>query len=263
MGFLKKFKKVVKKVGKTVVSPTKLTTAVLTGGVSVVAPKLTAPISKAVKSTLFNPQLALAVASRGTLGSPGLNQGGSMAFNVGGFLGSVGTILGQSNISSLKTAGAVANIGAASIAAGKGAPKGMTVMATKPLIQSGLAPRLAAGAVVARGFFNKYPNLATAIQKFRNAGISVKRSQLYGMLRRFGPEIMISGGILTAAAVSELMMAGPGRRRMNPANVRALRRSMRRLDSFHRLCVSTDKLRRPRGRSCKTRSGAQQFVRQG
>ncbi len=37
-------------------------------------------------------------------------------------------------------------------------------------------------------------------------------------------------------------------RRMNPANVHALRRSMRRITSFHKLCVRADKLR-SRGRS--------------
>jgi hypothetical protein len=83
------------------------------------------------------------------------------------------------------------------------------------------------------------------------------------MLKRFGPEVLITGGILSAAAVSELMVAGPGHRRMNPGNVKALRRSMRRLESFHHLCVRADKLKRPRSRkACKT-GGGSQFVRQG
>jgi hypothetical protein len=118
--------------------------------------------------------------------------------------------------------------------------------------------------MVTRGFFNRFPNLALAIQQLRARGMKVKRSQLWSMLKRFGPELLVTGGLLTAAAVSELMVAGPGRRRMNPANVHALRRSMRRLESFHKLCVSADRLRTPRRRACKTSSGRQQqFVRQG
>ena len=104
-------------------------------------------------------------------------------------------------------------------------------------------------AVVGRTFFNRWPNLATALQRFKNAGQNVTRAQLYSMLKRFGPDFLITGGILTAAAVSELMMSGSGRRRMNPGNVKALRRSMRRLESFHHLCQKSDKLRKPRARS--------------
>lgn len=111
------------------------------------------------------------------------------------------------------------------------------------------------GAVVGRSFFNKWPNLATAIQRMRNAGQNVSRSKLYSMLKRFGPDFLITGGILSAAAVSELIMAGPGHRRMNVGNVKALRRGMRRIESFHKLCSKADRLRRPKARvtvkSCK------------
>lgn len=99
------------------------------------------------------------------------------------------------------------------------------------------------GAVVGRSFFNKWPNLATAIQKMKNAGQNVSRSKLYSLMKRFGPEFLVTGGILTAAAVSELIMAGPGRRRMNVGNVKALRRGMRRIESFHKLCSKADYLR--------------------
>lgn len=119
--------------------------------------------------------------------------------------------------------------------------------------------------MVARGFFNRYPNLAVVIQGWRDRGIKVTRAQLWGMLKRWGPEILVSGGIITAASVAELMMAGPGHRRMNAGNAKALRRSLRRLDAFHRLCVRTDKYRggsRRRAKPCKTGSGSQ-FVRQG
>ena len=132
------------------------------------------------------------------------------------------------------------------------APRGVSQGFMPPTAQPAMmaaAPAIArAGAVVGRGFFNRFPNLATAIQTLRNSGMNVTRSKLYGVMKRFGPEFLVGGGLLTAAAVNELAVAGPGHRRMNPANVRALRRSVRRIESFHRLCTTTDRLRRPRSR---------------
>lgn len=114
----------------------------------------------------------------------------------------------------------------------------------QPTSLAGAVPMAArAGAVVARGFFNRFPNLATSIQTLRNGGMNVTRSKLYGVMKRFGPEFLVTGGLLTAAAVNELAVAGPGYRRMNPANTKALRRSVRRIESFHRLCKTTDRLR--------------------
>lgn len=97
-----------------------------------------------------------------------------------------------------------------------------------------------AGAAVGRKFFDKWPNLAVGLQKLKNAGQNVNRAKLYSMLKRFGPDFLISAGILTAAAVSELAMAGPGHRRMNPANSKALRRAARRIKGFHKLCSHSD-----------------------
>ena len=107
-------------------------------------------------------------------------------------------------------------------------------------------PAIATGAraiaTVGRGFFQKFPNLATSIQALRNAGKSVTRAKLYAALKRFGPEVLVSGGLLTAAAVSELAIAGPGRRRMNAGNVKALRKAHRRMVSFHKVCRKNDML---------------------
>lgn len=114
-----------------------------------------------------------------------------------------------------------------------------------PVAQPAMAAVPALGravATVGRSFFNRFPNLATAIQSLRNRGANVSRSTLYSALRKFGPEMLVTGGILTAAAVSELAVAGPGRRRMNPGNVKALRRAHRRMKSFHRVCVDNDQL---------------------
>jgi len=113
-----------------------------------------------------------------------------------------------------------------------------------------------AGAVVGRGFFNRFPNLATGIQQLRNMGKNVTRANLYSLMKRFGPDFLVTGGILTAAAVSELAMAGPGRRRMNPGNVKALRRAHRRMKSFHNVCMTNDRLLGGRRRSTKHRGFA-------
>lgn len=111
-------------------------------------------------------------------------------------------------------------------------------------------PAIRSVAVVGRSLFNRFPNLATGIQRLRNAGQKVTRAKLYSVMKRFGPEFLVSGGLLTAAAVSELAVAGPGRRRMNPANSKALRRATRRIQSFHRLCVTTDVLKGKKRRCC-------------
>ncbi len=196
-------------------------------------------------------------------------QGGTMALNLGGILSTVGGIFGGAQNPYFQGVSNVANLASqffpAPTASFPGVPMNsggaVQVAAAGPIARSVVT----GGAMVSRGFFSKFPALATAMQQLRARGMSVKRSQLWSMLKRFGPEALVGGGLLTAAAVSELMVAGPGHRRMNPANVKALRRSLRRLNSFHRLCTSADKLRAPRRRGCKTgsRSGSTQFVRQG
>jgi len=134
-------------------------------------------------------------------------------------------------------------------------PAGNQVQAIPVAASAKNAMSAAAGAIakvgptVGRSFFNKWPNLATAIQKMKNAGHNVSRSKLYSMLKRFGPEFLVTAGIMSAAAVSELILAGPGHRRMNPANSKALRRATRRIKSFHRLCGDADVIK-TRRRSC-------------
>jgi len=188
-----------------------------------------------------------------------------MGFNVGQFLGGVGQALGGlqgANMGNVRSIGGI--LTAASGAYGQ--LPGMTP-GYNPAVRTAAAmpPVMRVTAMVSRKFFEKFPNLARELQAFRNAGMAqITRSRLYSMLKRFGPDLLIGGGILTAAAVSELMMAGPGHRRMNAGNAKALRRSMRRIESFHRLCQRADSLRAPRRRSAKSGRGCTtQFVRQG
>jgi hypothetical protein len=240
--------------------------AVATGGISLVAPKI---IPKPINTALNAVTAAQFPTSLKSVASTGLavatknpsyllpTQGAQpMGLDLGGILNSVGQAFGGNQNSYFN---AISNI---ATTAAQFVPQ-QTSLAARPLLPAAGGAVARAGAMVGRSFFNRFPNLATAIQQLRNRGMNVKRSQLWTLLKRFGPEVLVTGGLLTAAAVNELMVAGPGRRRMNPGNVHALRRSMRRLQSFHKLCVTADQLRRPRSRKgCKT-SSSTQFVRQG
>jgi hypothetical protein len=187
-------------------------------------------------------------------------QGGTMALDLNGILGGISSIFGGNQNPVFSGISGAANI-AQQFFPTPSVAIAQPVMAMAPRV---IGPAIGAVRTLGRGFFSKYPNLGAVILGFRQQGRNITRAKLYSLLKRFGPELLISGGILTAAAVSELMVAGPGRRRMNPGNVKALRRSLRRLESFHHLCQRADKLRRPRARSKGSSSrGAQQFVRQG
>lgn len=254
-----------KTIVKTVSSPAKLTTAILTGGASVVAPKTFAPVTGAVQSTLFNPAIIPAVITRNPVALlPGTGGSNNMALNIGGILGQVGNIFGGGQNQIFQGISNVANV-ASQFFPPRGLPQGApTTQQPAFPVMAAAGPALRSVATVGRSFFNKFPNLATAIQGYRNMGKNVTRAKLYTLVRRFGPELVISGGILTAAAVNELLIAGPGHRRMNPANVKALRRSMRRLETFHHLCQRVDRLRGRRGSRKKIGSGSgATFVRQG
>lgn len=219
----------------------------------VVAPK-TAPIVSAVTSTAASlvPGGGLGTAATKLTTSlvPSLaaNFGGSnMALNIGGILGQVSGGLkgfGNPGIQLLSTGAGIASSFFNQPTSGLPAmpANSVTPVAAKspglPAITGG-----AVGSAVSRGFFNRFPNLSVGLQQLRARGIKANRSRLYTILRRFGPEVVISGGLLTAAAVNELMVAGAGRRRMNVGNVKALKRSMRRMEGFHKLCVRADSLR--------------------
>lgn len=121
-------------------------------------------------------------------------------------------------------------------------PSSFNLPATIPT-QLAMMPAIArGGAMAGRALATRFPNLATAISGYLARGIPVTRGKLWSLLKRFGPDFLVTGGILTAAAVSELSIAGPGRRRMNPGNVKALRRAHRRMKSFHHVCRTNDML---------------------
>jgi hypothetical protein len=108
--------------------------------------------------------------------------------------------------------------------------------ASMPSPYVGTAGMIPAIAGIGRSLAARFPQLAFAIQSWRARGINLTMEKLYGLLRRFGPELLVSAGILTAGALTELMFfrATHKRRRMNCLNPKALRRSTRRLLCFER-----------------------------
>lgn len=114
---------------------------------------------------------------------------------------------------------------------------------------AGVMPMIAG---VGRSLATRFPQLAFAIQAWRAKGVALTVEKLWGMLRRFGPQMLIAGGILTAGAITELIMHhfSHKRRRMNVLNAKALRRSTRRLLGFERrACKVQDALRSVTARS--------------
>lgn len=96
-----------------------------------------------------------------------------------------------------------------------------------------------------------FPNLWQAIvTRFPRIAPSRALTGLLGLLRKYGPQTL--AGFIGAAAVNELFSYSVShkRRRMNVANTKALRRSVRRLRGFERLAgrVSSQLARASRGR---------------
>jgi len=87
-----------------------------------------------------------------------------------------------------------------------------------------------------RGIASRFPLLWGAIQVWRGRGVSMTAEKLWGLVRRFGPQLLITAGILSAGALSELLLwrTSRHRRRMNVLNPKALTRSTRRLLGFER-----------------------------
>jgi hypothetical protein len=97
----------------------------------------------------------------------------------------------------------------------------------------------------------RFPSLWQAIQQLiSNLRQRVTVEQLRGLLRKYGPSFLV--GMIGEAAVRELVTYDMTRkrRRMNPANARALRRSLRRLRSFERL---SSRVSLQLNRACRTR----------
>lgn len=183
-----------------------------------------------------------------------------MALNIGGLLGSVGTILGQTNTTGNPL---VQGLGSALSLAGQVIP---VATAKPPAVMS--APSMSAPAVIASG------SARGLTQEIFNAGVKVLSrlgvpfkattgsfsaalrrtlSSVASLARRTPAGTMV--GLLTGLGLTAMeayvltswQAQRRKHRRMNPANSKALRRSVRRIKAFHRLCGEADVIK-PRKR---------------
>ena len=104
------------------------------------------------------------------------------------------------------------------------------------------------------------PILLTMSQ-FLGKSITLRAAMI--IIRRLGkmlgaPNLVAAAVGLTVTQLSSLITAnaikGSSGRRMNPANVKALRRAHRRIKSFHKLCGDNDRLKAPRRRSAGSKT---------
>ena len=98
------------------------------------------------------------------------------------------------------------------------------VMASVPMVAAG-----------ARALMARFPNLWAALTALsQRFGTRITVDRLWSMFKQFGPGI---GALIGVEALQELMVyhSTHKRRRMNVANTKALRRSLRRLKGFDRL----------------------------
>ena len=124
------------------------------------------------------------------------------------------------------------------------APPVVQTMSAAPAVRatSALAVQTAMLLAKVRARFGKNLSLSAALSRIRSLGKVLE------------PTVVASAVGLTAAELASLIVAGSARkrRRMNPANVHALRRSARRIESFHKLCSRVDVLRSRRSRSSRS-----------
>src|SRR2546428_10030013 len=87
-----------------------------------------------------------------------------------------------------------------------------------------------------RGIASRFPLLWGAIQVWRGRGVSMTAEKLWGLVRRFGPQLLITAGILSAGALSELLLWRTSRhpRRMNLLKPKTFTRATTPLLSFER-----------------------------
>lgn len=164
-----------------------------------------------------------------------VNAGLSVLGQQGGILGSVGNIGSQVLRASTPSPGSLVASGPQIAMSGSPIMSGMpSVMAT-----------------AAAGIQRVLIQVATTLGL---RTLTLKRAiAIYRKLARTIVDPFVIAQImgLSVSQLGELLVADAQRprRRMNPANSHALRRASRRIESFHKLCQRTDKLRAPRRRS--------------
>lgn len=260
MSFLGSIGKTFSKVAKKVVP------AVATGGLSLVAPK---SVQKTLGSVFAPTSLSdLRTAASVAMPVASVATGGRvpMAFNVGQFLGGVGQAFGGSSNQYLSGFGNIAGAFAPAFSTpGFGAPMTMDQPQAYPVSQQVPAVRAPS---LTRDIFNigvkilQKVGLPTPASPERFTAILKRAMSALTAIARRSPTgtiltVLASLGLtaMEAAQLATWYQQKKKRRRMNPANSKALRRAARRIEGFHKLCRHTDVLRSrgrryPAARSC-------------
>lgn len=154
------------------------------------------------------------------------------------------------------TLGQFGNIGSQIIRASAPAPGSLVAQQQASAVGPGLAVPMITGVRAVAGSIAAILGRMSAALGIRNMTVR-KAMKLYRKLARTIVDPFVIANIMgiTVAELGELLVsdAQRTRRRMNPANSSALRRAARRIESFHKLCVRTDRLRAPRRRSAPRR----------
>jgi hypothetical protein len=136
-----------------------------------------------------------------------------------------------------------------------------TVAYAQPQYQNvmAMAPAMQAATGVARWAMS-FPSLWQAVQLLRaNYRVPMTVDKLWRLVKSAGPQMVV--GLIGAAALNELFVyhSTHKRRRMNVANTKALRRSVRRLKGFdrlsHRVSAQLSRVGGGRRRSSSRRCG--------
>jgi hypothetical protein len=273
-GIVKSVKSVVKAVAKPVVK-------VLPKAVAKPITQVATSLSKLTPSTLLKaasqgpvlgpinyvagstaPKIAPYVQLASSVASSFVNPTGAtkMALNIGGILGSVGGILGNTNASGNPL---ISGLSGALQLAGQVIPTKSTAVAVNkaPAASSAVAVMGARGTALTQEVFNAGNKVLSRLGIRYSATTggftsALKRSlgSIASLARRTpaGTIVSILVGLGLTAVEANLLTAWHSQRRrgkrMNPANAKALRRAARRIRSFHKLCTHTDLLK-SRGRS--------------
>ncbi len=195
--------------------------------------------------------LATGFAPGGTMGhvnefEAGLQNGGGGFFSgfgdiLQGVVSEVGIPLLQQQFLPSQVGGIAQQVGF------RGVPAVRPAMAAVPAIGGAISGVFRVGAVA----------LNTVVSAMRSAGVRATVAKARAFVRRFGPEAavgffagFVGSEVANRAVLEAAFLKG---RRMNPGNASALRRAVRRVESFHRLCKRADVIAGPRRRRSTVR----------
>ena len=214
--------------------------------------------------------------------APGLPTRSNMALNIGGLVSGIGGVLSGAG-GALGTFGKLATVAGAFVPAPSGGGGVPMIASTLPTSRGPVAgqqpqaipvgaPTVIAGVATtaARQLMRAILPILLKITQYvglsRTVTLRWSIRQIRNMSKYLPPAAVAATLGITVAELAQLIMANTmlPRRRMNVSNTKALRRAMRRVEGFHKLCQRADTLRsRGRRRKAPGCAGQGTFVRQG